>query len=786
MNKVILNSGVMFCSLVLMSSFILASNLSEYPKPFITDGEWTGLIVIGYHSKVSDMIGAIDVAATIPTEVIVSDVQDEVTTSTNKIGETTSSMRTASDLPATLTSGLISNMVGDFTYEQKLDVLDSSTVRYIIDPDDDTDTPAFYLKVDRGAPAYLYRLSFLESLKLTHKTARSEDTSNYLEGIIDETITLLGKEYFVINAEHDSLNNIKLTLIDAIVQDTLVDGESKEYTINGETYNVSLSFIVSSDAVFSVNGKSTGEMKEGEIVKLSNGIIISVSEILSQNYYGGIRSTTFQLSSEKIELKDSNTTNHNFENSLKVNGDTIDQIKLNIKSTKDEGVSEDDNVRINAIEIRYNPSDDLYIPIGGTLSEVADRAESEEGNMFLNGFDIEFRSLTNTETVEEIRLKPNDDTGYNIEFTNKIGQEYDQTIMSCTTSSCSSIQWGVLDDSTFYDLVINESEFISDEEYFILSEGGSHIMKLKNIDTANNFVTVKDQAVNGNFYRFPYGNSSAGDNLGDLIVDGHIYTVNVTNSTAIRVDMNDNEAFNDTVNYLTTSLSARITLQTSENNISIRTGKLDGTSDREYVYAGVTYGSGNSELDIDDTYSTGYLYGFDAGTLRVGDTKVEEGYIEYGTSARWNYTNDQGDITWIYRKSQIFADTYIIGKEKIGNDTTTSTASLLGKNISMFDTEVVNKTERNLVLVGGPCANKLTAEVMGNPQPCNKDFEPGEAIIKLYENVFGGNKSALVIAGHSGEDTRNAAFVLKDYASYALSGKEIIVIDVNGNITVER
>jgi len=311
-------------------------------------------------------------------------------------------------------------------------------------------------------------------------------------------------------------------------------------------------------------------------------------------------------------------------------------------------------------------------------------------------------------------------------------------------------------------------------------------MKLKNIDATNNFVSVEDQAINGSSYRVSYGNSSAGDNLGELVIDGFVYTLNVTNSTDIRVDMDGNGGFTDTVNYLTTSFSARITLQTSENNISVRTGKLDGTADREFMYAGVNYDSVNEELDINDTLSTGYLYGFDNSTLKVGDTKVEEGYVQYGTYARWDYNKSQGDITWIYPKSQIFADTYVIGKEKIGNETTISTISLLGKNISAFDTEVTNKTERNLILVGGPCINTLTAEVMGNPEPCDKDFEPGKAIIKLYDGVFGGNKSALVVAGYSGEDTRNAASILKDYAAYALSGEEVMVTDKDGEIVVEN
>ena len=74
---------------------------------------------------------------------------------------------------------------------------------------------------------------------------------------------------------------------------------------------------------------------------------------------------------------------------------------------------------------------------------------------------------------------------------------------------------------------------------------------------------------------------------------------------------------------------------------------------------------------------------------------------------------------------------------------------------------------------------------MGNPDPCDKDFEDDKAMIKLYENVFGGNKAALVVAGYSAQDTRNAASVLKGYSNYALAGKEAVVITKDGKLTIE-
>lgn len=43
----------------------LATNLSDYPAPFVADGKWVGLIAVGSAAAAGDIIGATDVAATL-------------------------------------------------------------------------------------------------------------------------------------------------------------------------------------------------------------------------------------------------------------------------------------------------------------------------------------------------------------------------------------------------------------------------------------------------------------------------------------------------------------------------------------------------------------------------------------------------------------------------------------------------------------------------------------------------------------------------------------------------
>ena len=90
----------------------------------------------------------------------------------------------------------------------------------------------------------------------------------------------------------------------------------------------------------------------------------------------------------------------------------------------------------------------------------------------------------------------------------------------------------------------------------------------------------------------------------------------------------------------------------------------------------------------------------------------------------------------------------------------------------------------NTILVGGPCANPATSTVLGNPADCLKGFTPGEARIELYEQANG--NVAMIVAGLSATDTRNAAQVVANFASYKgqLKGTKVVVKKVSGQLTV--
>ena len=101
--------------------------------------------------------------------------------------------------------------------------------------------------------------------------------------------------------------------------------------------------------------------------------------------------------------------------------------------------------------------------------------------------------------------------------------------------------------------------------------------------------------------------------------------------------------------------------------------------------------------------------------------------------------------------------------------------------ITKLDSEL-DATNKNIILVGGPCANSAVEALFGIK--CSEwSLKPGEGLIKLVAN---GNKVALLVAGTTAYDSRMVAKVVANYKDYTLSGQEALVRGTSlTDITVE-
>ncbi len=171
----------------------------------------------------------------------------------------------------------------------------------------------------------------------------------------------------------------------------------------------------------------------------------------------------------------------------------------------------------------------------------------------------------------------------------------------------------------------------------------------------------------------------------------------------------------------------------------------------------------------------------------TSDSDVEQGLDVYGTLLEVN-TADQGKVTIYYPDEQVYYTVAVGPDPQFGGTVTAGNAEvtfppLAGTGIAALDTEASTfKGTKNVILVGGPAANKLVAELAeAGKTPTFKEWQEklqGKAIIQAIDNPFGGGKVAIIVAGWSADDTRAACLKL---ATEKLTGEAKML--VNGELT---
>ncbi len=88
-----------------------------------------------------------------------------------------------------------------------------------------------------------------------------------------------------------STNRVKVN-----ITDTLDEGEAKAYTVGGHAFAVVLDFAGSTTAKFTVNGEVTNSLTEGSTYILADESNLTLLDVTTQDFGGGIRKAKFALS----------------------------------------------------------------------------------------------------------------------------------------------------------------------------------------------------------------------------------------------------------------------------------------------------------------------------------------------------------------------------------------------------------------------------------------------------------------------------------------------------------
>ncbi|MBI2134423.1 S-layer protein [Candidatus Woesearchaeota archaeon] len=783
----------------------VATDLVNYPAPFIKDGKFNGVLVVGDRAAAEDVIGASDIAASLQfaaTTPVATETETVLEGDAWKVGTSTKILELAENLKsgtnkesiATITSnsfiddaelevllekGKTRNTKGSAAYDQRL-YFEDATTGFVQLLEDDTDVTADFLYFQSGKQIVRYELEFTSALEsdVDDINGRSSTTGNFLSDFEDVDITILGKKYTIVQATRNGANQgqILLGLMTGPIKDSLVEGDTKTYTFNGQDFEVTLEFVDSTNAKFLVNGESTRLLRDGETGKLSDGTIIGVTEILYQDYAGGVHMASFFLGAQKLELKDTDITDSSSSHELKVNEKTIDGAHVTIEGSDDNSI-----FKIDRIGINMTADDNYYVPKGGNLSNVIDQKDL----LFTSNWDVSYQGLSSPKT-QEIAIKASGSDDYILEFVDKNGNRAKLPIMHAVSGS--TIRFGDNDD----DLIVQENKTITKDDYFILTdetdkngERSSFALRYRGADkiTSDSPIIKFDELGSGDRIERPISVGSVlsgvvGPDGQDLFEISQIKlggrTFKVYNASSIGsndfdilVDINGDNTIGSNVVSLNTQYGTNISIENSSSQgVTVLIGTpnsnhYDDLAPTSFIF-NLNATGGEARLSLDPSQNHNFITPDD-------DDRNEYAYSSYGAYAkRSTPSNAPQEVSIEYPQSQRVPLVYITESKA----TFTETEKAVGGAVKIqridvgatkLASEVKNIREINAILVGGPCANVATAELLGNPEDCTLGFEPGVGRIELYEND--GNV-AMLVAGYTKEDTRNVAQVIANHLHY--------------------
>jgi len=95
-----------------------------------------------------------------------------------------------------------------------------------------------------------------------------------------------------------------------------------------------------------------------------------------------------------------------------------------------------------------------------------------------------------------------------------------------------------------------------------------------------------------------------------------------------------------------------------------------------------------------------------------------------------------------------------------------------GEELAKLASEIDDIENFNIISIGNACVNEVSAEILGNPKPCN-NLKPGEATIEIYRSE--GNKAQIVLNAYSDEGVKKSADVLSNYIRYNFNGNKVVL-----------
>jgi len=682
---------------------------------------------------------------------------------------------------------------------------------------------------DSSAPTnsfFEYEIEFESGLE-------SAVSSTTLPDLEDEELLILGTTYTIVDT-YVSGEDIKLTLLGGAVYDILGEGETKTYNIDGKDFEVTVMIIedvTPATVTLDINGEITRQLQDSETTTLDDGTLLGVSDIVlnEAGEAGSGDIVEIYLGATKLTLQDTDTSDTSWYSGVEIDNDNIENALVKITSANTATKSE-----ISSIKYRLSAASmdgvDIWVEPGHGVREYLDEPQGLLGTEW----DIRYEGLDDIQTsIIKLDPKGDDDYNlifenrqglvYNVPFmTNQNGvfkygnDNRDFVFQEGTYNATATNATGQIPTVGHLDyFVLTDADSINDNDAI------SHVLRYDSFDSTNNELEFEDMAT-GDQKEVTYSTSSPANGTlgsGNLIIGGTTYKVYVANATSgtppLIIDMNadavlaagevkltvngggilqlgtssdsvggtwtGNETVTDTNG---TWLNTGTTISASGVQMVLTTLAEDFDEDSPVTVTGT--GSVDENTTIQIVSRTGNEIGLNLSNMSsnggIGSLTEDAdnddylyGMTDFG--ALWTVydpssTDNPETLTIEYPLAQRGARVFVT----FGETTTTKSASGESCTVAdltvanLLDADVADASDYNMIVVGGPCANTVAAELF---YACDAwPFGAGEGVLKMVEN---GDNVALLVAGTDSTDTRRAAKVLADYASSDLSGDEAVV-----------
>ena len=423
---------------------------------------------------------------------------------------------TQNDLDA-LKDDIISTSEGSTRYSQYIRFKDSdfSSGKVVHDENEDGEV-GNYLFFEGDTVIYEYEIQFDQGLSSDVSSERLED----LEG---KSLYILGRKYTIISAGLSG-ETVDLRLLSGSKIDTIEEGETKIYSIDGKEYKIELKILDDENqrAVFNVNGKEFGAMRKGDTVSIE-GLLLGLTETYQSEAGEGSDMVRFSLGAEQIVLKD-NAGDNAFATGVKINSRSISSGSVKIKGQTISG-----GYKISSIKYRLKADadrgGDVYVPEGHVLSEYI-----EDGKGIIGDWDIAYKGITSRGGGAEsiIRLNPSGDDEYRLSFINNKGDSYNVPFVQNVGGS---LVIGDDDDTLHFIESSGSSDFkVSQGDWVVMTNrndrgGTTNILRVSSVDVSSKQVHFDDLATGSKIMTYS-GTEGAGAS-GDLVVSGNSYKIYV-------------------------------------------------------------------------------------------------------------------------------------------------------------------------------------------------------------------------------------------------------------------